>query len=88
MKTIYKYPLKITDIQSVEIPEFAKLLTVQTQHGELYLWALVETSNWMRLRKIVILGTGNPIAENDELSYISSVKMLETLIWHIFEKTN
>jgi hypothetical protein len=33
--TIYKYPLTVTDVQIVEIPEGAQLLTAQAQYAQL-----------------------------------------------------
>lgn len=39
-KRIYKYPLEITDKQSVEMPISAEILTVQIQKEKPFLWAL------------------------------------------------
>lgn len=41
-KTIYKYPLDVTDVQEIKLPVGAEILTVQAQNGTLCLWALVD----------------------------------------------
>lgn len=43
MKTIYKYPLQVTDIQKILMPVYAQILSVQAQNNQLVLWAVVET---------------------------------------------
>lgn len=42
MKTIYKYPLDVTDRQVIAMPEDAEILTVQVQNGKPMLWAVVD----------------------------------------------
>ena len=61
METIWKFPLEVTDRQVVEMPEKARLLTVQVQAGIVYLWALVNPANRSQMRGIGIFGTGQPI---------------------------
>lgn len=63
MKTIFKYPLEITDRQTLYIPRNAKLLDVQVQRGIPCLWALVDTQKAKEPRKIQIFGTGHPAVE-------------------------
>ena len=86
MKTIWKYQLEITDEQSLMMPEGAKILTAQIQQETLCLWALVDPIIPKQLRKIEIIGTGNPIYDL-ERKYISTVQMAAgKLIFHLFEK--
>lgn len=87
MKTIYKYPLEVTDTQFVELPLGAEILTVQMQGNQLCLWALVNPSPdvFKKNRRIEIVGTGNPVPAGD-LKYISTFQMLGGgLIFHVFE---
>lgn len=81
---IYKYTLKITDTQVVEMPEGAGILTVQMQHGNLCLWALVKPELPTQSRYIRIIGTGNPVPD-ESLSYIATAQA-GPLVWHIFER--
>ena len=85
MKTIFKYPLEITDRQILSIPEGAEILCVQNQNNKVYLWAMIEMSNPNNIRKLRIIGTGHDI-ENEKLNYIGTIQQMEgQLVWHIFE---
>src|ERR1035437_3603959 len=44
LMTIYKYPLKGMDVQTLKLPECSEILTVQAQRDEIYLWAAIEES--------------------------------------------
>lgn len=95
MQTIYKYQLKQTDIQSLELPASATILTVQHQPSYgLVLWAIVDPDKETESRRIAIFGTGNPfgvhpfteISNAFKFVYISTVQMPGGLAWHIFEQ--
>jgi hypothetical protein len=59
---IFKYPLRVDDRQTVQLPKGAELLTVQTQHGSPCLWALVDEAAETESRVILMHGTGHPIS--------------------------
>jgi hypothetical protein len=81
---VYKYDLKVIDQQIIEMPVGANLLTVQLQHGNLKLWAAVD-SNIMTKRSIVILGTGHEIDYTPE-KYIGTFQMMNgNLVFHVFD---
>jgi hypothetical protein len=90
MKTIWKYPLEITDQQSVTMPEGAKILTAQMQGRDLCLWAIVDPdARHHEDRHIQIVGTGHLIEgleDAKQFSYIASVQM-GALVWHVFERS-
>jgi len=82
---IWKTAPEVTDRQVVELPEGAKLLSVQMQHGRPCLWALV--NELAKIEKIVvaIYGTGNPMPEDPGV-YISTFQIPEHgLVFHAFE---
>lgn len=84
---IWKWTLAVTDLQVIEMPMNAKLLSVQIQ-GELpQLWALVKEDQTLRqARRIAIYGTGNPIPD-DPGEYISTFQMHGgALVFHAFER--
>lgn len=83
MKTVYKYPILLTDTQELELPENAEILTIQIQNYHLELWALVEPSNVMKTRQIRIAGTGHPF-DHADYRYISTAH-LDAFVWHFFE---
>lgn len=89
---IYKYELKITDIQDLLLPEGAKIISVgmQIPHGEkkerLFLWAIVDRDQPLVARKIRVFGTGHKMYCEHELDFIGTVQMTTApLVWHIFE---
>jgi hypothetical protein len=41
---IFKYPLSITDFQTVKMPVKSKVLTVQIKKGKLFVWGMVNPS--------------------------------------------
>lgn len=57
MKTIYKYPLAVTDEQIVDLPGQAVPLSVQVQHGTPCLWAMVDTD--LRSEKLIVRTFGS-----------------------------
>jgi hypothetical protein len=84
MKAIWKYPLVITDTQSVWMPAGAELLTAQEQNGMLCLWALVNPTAELRQHAIYVVGTGNP-TYMDAADYVGTVQMAGgMLVWHVF----
>lgn len=86
MNKIFKYPLVITDRQTVQIPKSAKILSVQYQQSTLCMWALVDTAEPLEFRTICIFGTGHEIKNTAFLKYIATVQApTANLVWHVFE---
>ena len=82
---VFKYKLKITDNQDIELPIDAEILSVQIQYGGLYLWALVDPEKPKQKKTILIAGTGHPIIDHN-LKFIDTVQQLDGhLILHVFE---
>lgn len=85
MRKVYKYPLRVTDEQEIEIPYNAECLSVQMQDGQVCLWALVNPDAVMSKLRILIAGTGHPIDENEIFKYISTFQMHGgKLVFHAF----
>lgn len=89
MKTIWKFNVKITDSQEIEMPKGAKVLTVQMLAGHINLWAIVDTDAEKVKRTFHVYGTGNPLPEIDLMrqtrSYVGTVQQAEFYVWHVFE---
>jgi hypothetical protein len=86
MRTVYKYPLKLVETQTIEMPRQCAMLTVQIQAGEICLWAEVVLDGKVEARTIRLVGTGNPMPEGTVyLAYIGTVQMLP-YVWHIYEE--
>ena len=85
-KSIWKFPLEVTDEQKVELPIGAKPLTVQVQGDTACLWALVDTQVQKEARVIQIFGTGHRVSNEGE--YISTFQMHGgSLVFHAFIKS-
>jgi hypothetical protein len=84
MRTVWKFPLVMTDYQSINMPHGAEILTVEMQGDQPCLWALCEPENALRPRSIWIHGTGHRVG--DIARYIGSVQMMGgALVFHVFE---
>lgn len=90
MKTVYKYPLVLTDVNVVVLPPDAEILSVQEQPGQLALWALVDPSApHIAQRTICIAGTGHPLDSSVGYRHISTFQMHGgNLVFHAFEVLN
>ena len=83
---IFKYTLAVTDVQELEMPEGAQLLTVQVQNGEPQLWALVDRYANTVTRRIVIYGTGHEV-HPDPGTYVATFQQAGgALVWHVFDR--
>jgi len=86
MRTVYKYPLDLADVQEVRLPRASEILHVGEQDGSLFLWAWVNTSEPRESVTIALCGTGHPAPEPLEARHIGSVVMLgDRLVWHFFQ---
>ena len=90
MITIHKYKLAVTERQTLQLPEGAEILSVQTQRGEACLWAMVDTQVVTEPRVIEIFGTGYPIHQDMGVSreFLNTFQIEELgLVFHAFERT-
>ncbi len=91
MDSIWKFTLAITDLQEVEMPGGAEVISVATQRnhaGEeiLCIWAIVDPMAVRVKRKFVVIGTGANIGPQLDLKFIGTALMLGgKLVWHVFE---
>ena len=84
MRTIYKYPIEITDFQILKVPQNRKFLTVQVQNEKPYIWAEVDTDSPTVDINIYVFGTGHPIPPID-INYIGTVQMYEGRgVFHVY----
>jgi hypothetical protein len=83
MKTIYKYPIEITDEQTVSMPMGAQILSAQMQGTQLCIWTLVEVGNVNCNRRVRIFGTGNTVKLDGNWKFVDSVQE-RIFVWHVF----
>ncbi len=89
MLTIYKFPIEVTDFTDIEIPATAKILTVQIQDGNPYVWVLLDPDQPTIKRYFRLAGTGHSInGLQYTLDYIGTFQMHSgDLVFHLFERT-
>lgn len=85
MKTIWKFPLLYTDIQSVSMPLGAQVLSTGLDpQGQLCLWALVDPgAGSNQYRGVAVIGTGNPAHSAQGMRFVGTV-VQAPFVWHVF----
>lgn len=88
-KTIWKYPLTLTDIQIVELPEGFEILDVQIQRAAPHMWVLVDPSQPLVSVDFEVYGTGHPIhyGMGTSKEYVGTWTDSGNYVWHLFKNT-
>lgn len=81
-RKIWKFELKLTETQTIKLPEYATPLTAQIQNGTICVWFTVNPLMPNCNKDIYIFGAGSSLP-NPHGDYISSVQ-LHGLAWHVF----
>lgn len=87
METIYKYLIPVCDEYHLELPASAKVLTVQVQNDNPYIWVKLDPKASTVERIFRTYGTCHPI-NIESLDYIGTFQVRGTLVFHLFEVTN
>lgn len=90
MKIIYKFPVKIEDLQTLKMPTGAQILCVQMQGQEPFIWALIDTQNIDKEYIFELYGTGHEIHYDmgTERKYIGTFQTHGgQLVYHLFQYT-
>ena len=82
-RVIFKYGLRIADIQVVFMPDQAEILSVAAQDGKLCLWAIVNPESEKVDRHIEIIGTGSSMPSVERI-FLGTV-LMPPFVWHVFE---
>lgn len=89
MSVIWKFPVKIEDQFSLDMPQGARVLCVQTQgdSSEPFVWAEVNPDAEKESRKFRLFGTGHPMeAGEDWLEYIGTFQIRGgAIVFHLYE---
>ena len=86
--TVYKYVLKFNPLERIQMPEGAKLLSVQMQQGKICIWALVDPLRPAENVYVHIRGTGfcsKDIKNLDQQEFIGTVQFIDGTVWHVFK---
>ena len=83
MRTVYKYPLAVTDRQEITVPSLlhdgkpipSKFLHVAMQNGQPCVWALVDNSAPSKSYTVTMCGTGCP-CDSDPAGYLGTILLM------------
>ncbi len=85
MRKIFKYPLKVEDVQMIEMPKGAAILTVQAQQEIPCIWAEVDPDAPPVKRCFTTYGTGHRVEEIKARSYVGTYQLKGgALVFHVF----
>ena len=86
---IFKYLLKMEGKQKIDLPENARILTVQTQNGIPCIWAIVdEESTKTKHHTIRTYGTGHPFDSHIHCFYVGTYQLNGgNLVFHVFDES-
>lgn len=86
-ETIWKFPLKMQGVQTLDIPEGAVILHIELQYGQVCVWALVNPKAKKTHRTFAMYGTGQLLDVSAEEEHIFTFSQDEgSFIWHVFER--
>ncbi len=90
MKTTWKFPLEVVDLQLIKMPKGADVLpSAQMQFDRITVWAVVDDTAPMEMREFRILGTGHPMTGMNptDWRFLGTVQMQDgALVFHVFVK--
>jgi hypothetical protein len=87
MKTVWKFPLEVTDYQEIKMPVGAKILCIQAQSEKPCLWALVDPYANTYSVTIVMCATGHEIHGRHNLDYLGTFQLYAgSLVFHAFQE--
>lgn len=88
MRKIFKYPLKITGYQTVEIKSPAILLSAVGIDDEIVMYAMVDDLEYGLTVDVRIIGTDHAIQDDiDNYKFLGTVNLMNGRhIWHIFAR--
>lgn len=85
MRRVFKFPLAVTDDQTVGMPIGAEILCVQVQDSIPCMWALCDPSEKLVQRRFLTHGTGHALLL-DDARYVGTYQLDGgMLVFHVFE---
>lgn len=82
---IFKYPIVPRDEFTIEMPQGAQPLSVDTQGGQPQLWCLVDPGAPMELRRFFVRGTGHDAAGMQNHRFLGTFQLQGgALVFHCF----
>lgn len=88
IKAVWKYEVEAGAISSISMPKDAEILCVKPQHGDVFMWALVDTGAEKEERNFILLETGQQWLDNFPPlgKYVGTYQLGDGhLVFHLFE---
>ena len=83
---IWKWPLTVTDRQTLPLPDGAEVLAVQVHGDTPHLWALVDEKAALARRVFATYGTGHRVPDCPGI-YLGTYQIHGgALVFHVFEE--
>ena len=88
MRKIFKFPLEVTDYQTIEVKSPAILLSVAEQNNNIVLYAMIDDLEYGIPVDVRIIGTGHPIKDDiDNYKFLGTVNLIDGgLMFHVFAR--
>ena len=87
MFKVFKYPIDVTDDQTIVLPPDAELLKIMVQHDVPCMWVRVDTSKAVVPWEFKLVGTGHPAPSYETHIYVDSFMIEDgALVFHLFSK--
>jgi hypothetical protein len=84
---VWKKALLALDVQEIEVPDGAEILTAREQLGQLCIWFRCDPNAKLVMRQIAICGTGHSSPSNGR--YVGTGFMNGgDLVFHVFENSD
>ena len=84
---VWKYPLEMKDLQHINIPVNAEILSVQVQQGVPTVWALVDPEGAEVDFAFRMVGTGHPIGYGiAHFTFLGTFQLQRIMdsVWHVW----
>ncbi len=86
MIVIYKHIIDIQDTVVLDVPQYSTILKVARQGDQVCAWVQGNTQRPTTQVTLRIFGTGNPMPEDEGLTFLNTV-IMDYYVWHIFLKS-
>lgn len=84
MKTIFKYPIEITNIQEVKLPVGFKVIHVGLDpNNTSCIWCEVDTNKELIRQTVYVVGTGHKLPPD---AYHVGSFLQRVFVWHVYIK--
>ncbi len=87
MTTVWKFPLRVSDSQTIKMPAGTSILCVQVQNDQPCIWALVPNTEAVLVSQTILMaGTGHNRPDLLGKNYIGTFQLNEgVLVFHVFQ---